>query len=67
MGVRMEAAVNGLNHYFGKLCEKHPELNGRRRTANGSCTKCLSEQSADRKKKIVVILRANQKPEEISE
>ena len=37
---------NGLkeNRYFGKVCEKHPELGGERRKANRKCVKCASDK-----------------------
>lgn len=30
--------------YFGKICEKHPELNGERRKANRKCVRCASDK-----------------------
>ena len=30
--------------YYGKLCERHPELNGERRKANRKCVRCASER-----------------------
>lgn len=37
--------------YFGKVCEKHPELNGERRLANRSCVACSREQVHERQRK----------------
>jgi hypothetical protein len=37
---RRRARAAGLTRYFGKLCTKHPELNGERIIANNGCLKC---------------------------
>jgi len=37
--------------YFGKVCEKHPELNGERRLANRSCVACSREKVQERQRK----------------
>lgn len=38
--------------YFGKICEKHPELNGERRTSNSGCVKCVYLRSNDPKYRV---------------
>lgn len=37
--------------YFGKVCLKHPELNGERRLANRSCVACNRESVHERQRK----------------
>lgn len=37
--------------YFGKVCLKHPELNGERRLANRSCVACSREAVHERQRK----------------
>lgn len=37
--------------YFGKVCEKHPELNGERRLVNRSCVACSREKVQERQRK----------------
>lgn len=37
--------------YFGKVCEKHPELNGERRLSNRSCVACSREKVHERQRK----------------
>ncbi len=37
--------------YFGKVCEKHPELNGERRLSNRSCVACHREAVHERQRK----------------
>lgn len=37
--------------YFGKVCEKHPELSGERRLANRSCVACSREKVQERQRK----------------
>jgi len=37
--------------YFGKVCLKHPELNGERRLANRSCVACSREAVQERQRK----------------
>ena len=33
--------------YIGKLCERHPELQGERRTSSRGCHKCIVERMAN--------------------
>ena len=33
-----------MTRYFGKVCEKHPELNGERLKSNSSCIACRNEK-----------------------
>jgi len=35
-----------MTRYFGKVCTKHPELNGERMKSNGTCIKCKNEARA---------------------
>ena len=37
--------------YFGKVCEKHPELSGERRLCNRSCVACSREAVHERQRK----------------
>lgn len=37
--------------YLGKVCEKHPELNGERRLCNRSCVACSREAVNERQRK----------------
>lgn len=37
--------------YFGKVCEKHAELNGERRLSNRSCVACSREKVHERQRK----------------
>jgi 5-methylcytosine-specific restriction endonuclease McrA len=37
--------------YFGKVCEKHPELSGERRLCNRSCVACSREAVQERQRK----------------
>lgn len=37
--------------YFGKVCSKHPELEGERRLANRSCVACSRESVHERQRK----------------
>lgn len=39
---RKEAKEQGLNKYFGKVCERHPELKGERYTMSCVCLACHS-------------------------
>lgn len=38
-----EARRLGIKIYRGKVCEKHPDLGGERRAANGKCIGCVAE------------------------
>lgn len=40
---RAEAKAQGLTRYFGKVCEKHPELKGERHMSNRNCAECFNE------------------------
>lgn len=66
--------------YFDKICEKHPELNGERRTSNSGCVKCVYLRSNDPKYRVrktfvaqstwlnfVKILSSNQRKQHIKE
>jgi len=33
---------NMENYYYGRVCEKHPELNGLRKKSRRTCPKCAS-------------------------
>lgn len=44
---RQEAIRTGATRYFGKVCAKHPELNGERKLCTNKCVQC----SRDRHKK----------------
>jgi hypothetical protein len=35
-----EARAEGVMTYTGKVCKRHPELNGERRAKNGLCVAC---------------------------
>lgn len=39
-----EAKKSGSRRYRGKLCDKHPELNGERVTSSGRCLGCSKER-----------------------
>ncbi len=39
---RQEAIAAGANRYYGKICPKHPELNGKRRVTSGHCIRCFN-------------------------
>lgn len=37
-----------MTRYFGKICEKHPELNGERMKSNSACMGCKKERQHTR-------------------
>ena len=45
MSDRQAAIAEGRKTYTGKVCTKHPELNGERRTTSGGCLSCGYERS----------------------
>jgi len=49
---------------YGQVCDKHPELAGRRYVPNNSCIKCHSEQNKDqharRRKAVLELIDAAQ-------
>jgi hypothetical protein len=49
MITRKEAKESGGVHYNGKVCDKHPDLLGRRLTSNGKCTLCSQNQAKQQK------------------
>ena len=52
LSARQIAKQRGLHHYRGKICGKHPTLDGRRYTGSGSCTMCAFINDRDRKDRI---------------
>ena len=44
MGNREKALAAGLNRYFGRVCLKHPELNGLRNSRWKTCIGCQKHQ-----------------------
>lgn len=48
---RKEAKEQGFTKYNGKVCEKHPELKGARRTYSSNCISCNIEYAAAQKSK----------------
>lgn len=34
-----------MNSFYGGVCDKHPELSGRRYALNNNCIKCHNERS----------------------
>ena len=36
--------ANGFSRYRGRVCDKHPELLGERRTANSCCVGCQRDR-----------------------
>ncbi len=45
---RQDALLSGTTRYLGKVCLKHPHLNGERQASNNKCVKCSSERLAVR-------------------
>ena len=43
---RQEARHAGLKRYFGKVCERHPDLGGERYISNSACLECIREKQA---------------------
>jgi 5-methylcytosine-specific restriction endonuclease McrA len=43
--MRAEAKQQELPRYFGKVCRKHPALNGERQTADAHCPDCRREKN----------------------
>ena len=41
---RRQAMANGFSRYRGRVCDKHPELLGERRTANSCCVACQRDR-----------------------
>jgi hypothetical protein len=41
---RKEAIERGSMFYTGKVCNRHPELNGERRLKSGNCHLCVVER-----------------------
>ena len=41
-----------MNKYFGKKCDKHPDLMGERYKSNFGCVACVKKTSYDRQKKV---------------
>lgn len=41
---RQSALAKGEKRYFGKVCAKHPELGGERRTGDKDCAACNTER-----------------------
>jgi hypothetical protein len=41
-----EARASGAMFYTGKVCAKHPGLQGQRRASNGNCHLCIVERMA---------------------
>lgn len=48
MSTRKEARDAGRTRYKGKVCIRHPELEGQRMTSNAACTLCLKEKTVPR-------------------
>ena len=46
---RSEAKERGLSHYFGKICEKHFGIKGRRYFSGGECIECSQERGRRRR------------------
>jgi hypothetical protein len=46
-----EARAAGLIFYTGKVCKRHPELEGQRRASNGHCHVCIVERMRKHRKK----------------
>lgn len=42
---RQEAISTGATRYFGKICAKHPDLNGERLVSNRRCVSCSKEKN----------------------
>lgn len=43
--------LKSLNDVFGKVCDKHPELAGRRRAKNNECRGCRKDAAVKRRKR----------------
>ncbi len=41
--MRGKIAADGVKHYFGKVCAKHPELSGKRYRSTRNCCTCQQE------------------------
>lgn len=46
---RAQAKEAGLTQYTGKVCIKHPELEGRRVTSTAHCVGCKKERAYARR------------------
>jgi hypothetical protein len=55
---RVEARSRGETHYFGKVCDKHPELKGKRIVYNTKCAGCFGEKTKQRSKRRYARLKA---------
>lgn len=51
---RREAIMAGATRHIGKVCEKHPELNGERLTSNNKCVACHRAKVKQRRKEKLV-------------
>lgn len=47
--IREQAEAEGLIRYRGTICERHPDLNGERHTANATCIGCQADYQAQRR------------------
>lgn len=41
---KTDAKQHGIKQYYGAVCSKHPELEGRRFTSSSQCTECSAEK-----------------------
>jgi hypothetical protein len=48
---RKEALAAGEMFFTGRVCKKHKELRGKRRSKNYGCPACLRERTQKRRKK----------------
>jgi hypothetical protein len=48
----MDSRKRGKKYYFGKVCETHPELGGKRRANNGRCVVCINDYNKARFKEL---------------
>jgi len=46
---RAQAKAEGLTQYKGKICIKHPDLEGRRVTSTAHCVGCKKERAYARR------------------
>lgn len=44
-GAWIRAQLAGAKYYFGKICPKHPHLDGMRYSPSGNCVECTCERS----------------------
>lgn len=56
-----ESKKYNFKRYYGKVCKKHPKLNGVRLVSNSSCVQCLNQSKEVKRKNTLVLIEEGAK------